>query len=609
VQYPPVTASITLDTVPPITSASPIPGTYAAAPVTVSLAANEAATTYYTTDGTTPTTASAVYSTPLSLGTSTTIKYFSVDTAGNVETVNTASWDIHTPDLVASVAINNGATRTNSTGVTLSLSATDPSGVATMQFSNDGITYTAEEPYTTGKAWTLTPGDGLKTVYVRFRDNSGGGGFLYGPFITSITMDTVPPLTTASPIPGIYVPTNVTLTASESSTIYYTLDGSTPTTASTVYTGPISIANTTTITYFAVDIAGNAEAVKSGTWTIPAADLVASVTINNGQAIINKNIPVTLTLSASDPMGIATMQFSNDGVNFTTEETYAATKQWALSPGDGLKTVYVRFRDNTPGGGALYPAVTAGIVVDTVAPVSTPSPIPGIYSASPGSITIAANEQSTIYYTIDGTTPTTASAVYSGPIPVSATTTIQYFAIDVAGNIEAVKTGVWTISTADMSASVFINSGAALTNSTAVNLALSATDPAGVATMQFSNDGISYTAEEPYATAKNWTLTPGDGAKTVYVRFRDASLPTGKLYDPATATIVLDTTAPVSTASPIQGTYSVVPVPVVLTANEPAVIYYTLDGTAPSTSSAVYSAPIPVSTTTTVRYHGQVLRR
>ena len=61
--------------------------------------------------------------------------------------------------------------------------------------------------------------------------------------------------------------------------------------------------------------------------------------------------------------------------------------------------------------------------------------------------------------------------------------------------------------------------------------------------MQFSNNGITFTAEEPYATSKTWTLTAGDGIKTLYVRFRDGSLPNGALHSPVHATIVLDTTA------------------------------------------------------------------
>ena len=56
--------------------------------------------------------------------------------------------------------------------------------------------------------------------------------------------------------------------------------------------------------------------------------------------------------------------------------------------------------------------------------------------------------------------------------------------------------------------SIVINSGAAFTNSTTVILTLSATDTgSGVASMQFSNDGATWSAPEPYATTKSWTLT------------------------------------------------------------------------------------------------------
>jgi hypothetical protein len=92
-----------------------------------------------------------------------------------------------------------------------------------------------------------------------------------------------------------------------------------------------------------------------------------------------------------------------------------------------------------------------------------------------------------------------------------------------------------------MTAHILINSGALWTSTNHVALTLSATDPNGVVAMQFSNNGISYTAEEPYAATKAWTLPIGDGTKTVYVRFKDGALPNGFLHSPVSATIALDT--------------------------------------------------------------------
>lgn len=83
------------DTTAPVTTASPLGGTFTSA-VTVTLSVNEAATTYYTTNGTTPTTGSTVYSAPLNFGATTTLKYFSKDSAGNSEAVKTQTYTIST---------------------------------------------------------------------------------------------------------------------------------------------------------------------------------------------------------------------------------------------------------------------------------------------------------------------------------------------------------------------------------------------------------------------------------------------------------------------------------------------------------------------------------
>jgi FtsP/CotA-like multicopper oxidase with cupredoxin domain len=603
--YPPVTASITLDSLVPTTTASPIPGVYSTGPVNVTLTADKPAIIYYTIDGSMPTTASAVYIAPIPVtniaGASTTINFFAVDPAGNTEVIKSGTWVIHTQDMVASVNINNGAVVTNTLAVTLGLGATDPAGVASMQFSNDGVNWSAEEPYAATKAWTLSMGDGVKSVYARFRDKTLPTGNLYAPITASITLDTTPPVTTAGPIAGVYslVPVSVTLTTNEQAIIYYTTDGSAPTMASTRYMAPISIAVTTTLKYFAIDAAGNIEAVNSGTWTVHSADMVASVNINNGSTLTNSTA-VALTLNAVDPSGVAYMQFSNDGVNYSTEESFATAKSWALAPGDGVKTVYVRFRDKTLPMGNLYPPVTTNITLDTTPPVTTAGPISGTYAAAPISVTLSTNETAIIHFTVDGTTPTAASAIYSAPIPIYATTTIKYFAVDTAGNVEAVKLGTWAIHVPDMTASVKINNGASFTTTTAVSLTLSAVDPLGIAGMEFSNDGVSYSAEEPYATGKGWMLTPGDGPKTVYVRFRDSSHNGGVLYDPVIAGIILDTTPPITNASPIPGTYADTAISVTLMCNDQFgvgcdKIYYTTDGTTPTTASAVYFSPITVT--------------
>ena len=45
------------------------------------------------------------------------------------------------------------------------------------------------EPYTTSKTWALTGGDGIKAVYVRFKDGLGNTNAT--PFFDSIVLDTI----------------------------------------------------------------------------------------------------------------------------------------------------------------------------------------------------------------------------------------------------------------------------------------------------------------------------------------------------------------------------------------------------------------------------------
>lgn len=79
----------------------------------------------------------------------------------------------------------------------------------------------------------------------------------------------------------------------------------------------------------------------------------------------------------------------------------------------------------------------------TTAPTTTSSIATGLYS--PQVVTLTCTDASgsgclATYYTIDGTTPSRASTVYSGPIALWSKTTLKYFSIDNAGNIETVKT-------------------------------------------------------------------------------------------------------------------------------------------------------------------------
>jgi len=108
----------------------------------------------------------------------TTLTYYATDKAGNVEDQKTLTLKIDKSAPTGTVSINDGASRTRSRSVTLALSATDPSpgsGVSRMRISNtqSGLSSATWEAFSTTKAWTLSTGQGTKTVYVQYRDGAG----------------------------------------------------------------------------------------------------------------------------------------------------------------------------------------------------------------------------------------------------------------------------------------------------------------------------------------------------------------------------------------------------------------------------------------------------
>jgi hypothetical protein len=75
---------------------------------------------------------------------------------------------------------------------------------------------------------------------------------------------------------------------------------------------------------------------------------------------------------------------------------------------------------------------------DTDPPSSAANPAGGTFFSVPN-VTITADEPATIYYTTDGTAPTTGSASGASPLVVtgiSAGTPLRFFAVDTAGNTE-----------------------------------------------------------------------------------------------------------------------------------------------------------------------------
>jgi len=139
--------------------------------------------------------------------------------------------------------------------------------------------------------------------------------------------------------------------------------------------------------------------------------------------------------------GNGTADFSGDGgpaVSASLDNPYGVAV-------DGSANVYIADYNNH-----RIRKVVEGGNADARAPITVASPVGGTYY-SPQNVTLTCGDGdgsgcANIYYTTDGTTPTTDSSVYSSAIAISSTTILRFFAKDKAGNRESVNTEtyVWT---------------------------------------------------------------------------------------------------------------------------------------------------------------------
>jgi hypothetical protein len=303
---------------------------------------------------------------------------------------------------------------------------------------------------------------------------------------------------TATPVFGLVAGTYTTAQAvtiadaTAGATIYYTTNGTTPTTASTKYTGAIAVDSTETIEAIAVAANSTHSAVAAAAYTINAV---------------------------------------------------TATPVFGLSAG-------------------TYTTAQAVTIADATA-------------------------DATIYYTINGTTPTTASTKYTGAISVTATETLKAIAVAANSTNSAVAAATYTIN-AVTATPVFGLAAGTYTTAQAVTIA----DATAGATIYYTTNGTTpTTASIKYTGAIRVSSTVTLEAIAV------AASHTNSAAAAATYTIIPVPATPVFTLAP--GTYTTAQTVSITDGTAGATIYYTTNGTTPSTASTKYAGPITVSSTET----------
>ena len=216
---------------------------------------------------------------------------------------------------------------------------------------------------------------------------------------------------TLSPAAGEHTaPVTVSITADANTQIVYTLDGSTPTASSSVYTTAISLSADGQVRAAAIRDLVHMSGVTSGTYSFRPAPPTASPGAGTYTA------PVTVTLATVTPS--AAIYWTSDGTEPTTSSN-AYTGTISVSTGTVLKAIAVR------GGWPVSSTTTATYVMNFgTTPAPEISPAAGTYTTE-AVITLTAVAGATIRYTVDGTDPTTTSTPYTAPFSLSSSGTLK----------------------------------------------------------------------------------------------------------------------------------------------------------------------------------------
>ncbi|HXP07031.1 MAG TPA: chitobiase/beta-hexosaminidase C-terminal domain-containing protein, partial [Acidobacteriaceae bacterium] len=478
-------ATYSFNTQTPTPQFSPAAGSYTTAQSVTISDTTSGATIYYTTDGSTPTTASAKYTAPISVSSSTVIRAIATFSGLTASNVASATYSIQ-PN---GTGINFGNGFAVATGLTLNGSATNaddsrlqlttgltyqagsvfyntPTNIQSFttdfafQLSNaqaDGFTFTIQNIAPTaigGNGGSLgygpnpntgTTGGIGKSVALKFDfySNSGEGTDSTGLYINGAA-PTVPSVDMTS--------SGVLLTSGDSMAAHITYDGTNLVLTLTdivvnkvfTHTFPINIPATigSNVAYigFTGGTGGEASSQKILSWTLTSQ--TGSVTQTPTFSPAAGSFTTAQQVKLSDASSGAVIYYTIDGSVPTTSSTVYSTP---ISVDSGSVTI------NALAQASGMSASNVASAIYTIQPgvTATPSfsPGTGTYTSAQSVVISDSTPGALIYYTTNGTTPTTSSAVYSTAIPVSASSTLEALAIAPGLTQSAVASAAYVIQT------------------------------------------------------------------------------------------------------------------------------------------------------------------
>ncbi|MDE6561434.1 MAG: chitobiase/beta-hexosaminidase C-terminal domain-containing protein [Muribaculaceae bacterium] len=348
-------------------------------------------------------------------------------------------------------------------------------------------------------------------------------------------------------------------TATPGAEIRYTLDESDPTEESTLYTAPLALTEDCKVTARGFKANYEPSDTVSYTFVYVEHQVAAPVVTYDPEAL-------TITM-ACDTIN-AQIRYTIDG-EAPTAETETLYEGPVAVVGNHTYTARA-FRAD------LFPSEPASVTVDNLK-VPTPT---SSYAAKQLTLSCA-DAEATIHYTTDGTNPTAASTAYTGPLTMSADCSVKFIAV--REFFLDSEIGSFEFKVADHQVA---------------KPAVSHSVETLKATMTTATEGatIRYTTDGTVPTASTGTLYSAPVDLNGNVTFTVRAFHPDMFDSEVTVYEIADLKLPMPTAA--YGKHALT-----LACEDPtAQIRYTTDGTAPTAESTLYSAPIPLTADCTVRF-------
>ena len=253
-----------------------------------------------------------------------------------------------------------------------------------------------------------------------------------------------------SPAGGTFTspqPVSITDPASNP-TIYYTTDGSTPTVSSQKYTGSFTLSANATVQAIATASGDTQSAIASASFTF------------RGQTAPPQFSPAPGNYSSAQSVMISDTT-AGAIIYYTTDGSVPGTSSPVYGPAVHVDSGVVTINAMAQASGLGISSVSSATYTIQMPVTATPtfSPGAGTYSSTQSVTLSDTTSGAVIYYTTDGSTPTTSSAVFGPSIVVNSNLTLKAIAVASGFAQSAVASAAYLIQTGGGGSSINFSSG------------------------------------------------------------------------------------------------------------------------------------------------------